>query len=189
MRRLMLAVALAALLAVALILPAMAQTSPTEALKNNILPTLKQAPLLSGLLDSSANDEEIIEPIVFSDSERPGISSSSLNPSSSISSNSNTSNPNTSNPDSIASQEFSERRIQSGSASPSFSVNDTGDNANICPTGQQVVNTGNAANQQGVTQYNSATDDTDLTGDSITVDSSVSVECTQTIEQAGTAGK
>src|ERR671932_35312 len=86
-------------------------------------------------------------------------------------------------------QGFGESRVTSGKASPSFSVSNAGNNANICPTGQQVVNTGNVANQQGVTQYNSATDDTDLTGDSITVDSSVSVECTQTIEQAGTAGK
>ena len=50
------------------------------------------------------------------------------------------------------SQGFSERRDTSGKASPSFSANNTGDNANICPTGQQVINTGNATNQQGITQ-------------------------------------
>ena len=89
---------------------------------------------------------------------------------------------------SSVSQEFSERRIQSGSASPSSSFSNTGDNVNACPTTQQVVNTGNVANEQGVTQYNSTADDVDLTGSSITVDSSVSAECTQSIDQAA-AGK
>ena len=86
-------------------------------------------------------------------------------------------------------QEFSERRIESGSASPSSSFSNTGDNVNACPTTQQVVNTGNVANQQGVVQYNSTADDVDLTGSSITVDSSVSAECTQSIDQAAAAGK
>ena len=126
---------------------------------------------------------------MISNSERPEVSSSNLNPDNSISSNSNTSDPDASNPDRAASQDFSERRIQSGKALPSFSANNTGDNANIYPTGPQTVNTGNAANQQGVTQYSSATDDMDLPGSSITVDSLVSAECTHTIEQMGATGK
>jgi hypothetical protein len=189
MPRIILAIALVALLGVAIAVPAMAQTLPARVL-NIILPTLAQAPLLSDLWGSSDNNEEIIEPIVFSNSERPEIySSSSLNPNNSISINSNTSDTNTSNLEPAASQEFSERRIQSGKASPSFSVNNTGENANICPAGQQVVNTGNVANQQGVVQYNSTGDDIDLTGSSITVDGYVSAECTQSIEQAGATGK
>src|SRR5919199_896785 len=50
----------------------------------------------------------------------------------------------------VAEQEFSERRITSGKASPSFSVSNKGDNANLCPTGQQATQTGNVANEQGV---------------------------------------
>jgi hypothetical protein len=49
-------------------------------------------------------------------------------------------------------QGFSERRISSGAANPATTVSNTGDNANLCPTVQQVSNTGNVANEQGVTQ-------------------------------------
>jgi hypothetical protein len=85
------------------------------------------------------------------------------------------------------SQEFSERRITSGKASPSFSFSNSGDNVNACPTNQQIVNTGNVANEQGVTQYFTDTDDIDFTGSSITIDGSVSGSCTQTIDQAAAA--
>ena len=85
-------------------------------------------------------------------------------------------------------QGFSERRITSGKASPSFSVSNKGDNVNLCPTGQQVVNTGNVANEQGVVQYASEADDIDFTGSSITIEPSVTAECTQTIEQAAASG-
>ena len=50
-------------------------------------------------------------------------------------------------------QEFSERRDTSGSASPKAAVSNTGDNANLCPTVQQVANTGQVLNEQGVTQF------------------------------------
>jgi hypothetical protein len=50
------------------------------------------------------------------------------------------------------SQGFSERRITSGAANPATTIGNTGDNANLCPTVQQVANTGNVANEQGVTQ-------------------------------------
>ena len=87
------------------------------------------------------------------------------------------------------SQEFSERRITSGKASPSFSFSNKGDNVNACPTEQQIVNTGNVANEQGVVQYVSKVDDIDFTGSSITIDgASVTGTCTQTIEQAAAAG-
>jgi hypothetical protein len=135
-------------------------------------------------LGSSVSSEEIIEPIMISTLERPEVSNSSVNPD-----NFNTSDPDASNPDRAARQDFLERRIQSGKASPSFSANNTGDNVNVCPTGPQAVNTGKATNQQGVTQYSSATDDMDLLGSSITVDSLVSTECTHTIEQMGATGK
>ena len=85
-------------------------------------------------------------------------------------------------------QEFSERRITSGRATPSFSFTNSGNNVNACPTNQQIVNTGNVANEQGVTQYFTTTDDIDFTGSSITIEPSVTADCTQTIDQAAAAG-
>src|SRR5215212_7803901 len=86
------------------------------------------------------------------------------------------------------SQEESERRITSGKASPSFSVSNKGDNANLCPTGQQATNTGNVANEQGVVQYESKADDLGFSGSSLTIEPSTTAECTQTIEQSTAAG-
>ena len=85
-------------------------------------------------------------------------------------------------------QEFSERRITSGKASPSFSFSNSGNNVNACPTNQQIVQTGNVANEQGVVQYQTKTDDIDFTGSSITIEPSVTATCTETIEQAAAAG-
>src|ERR671933_176426 len=86
------------------------------------------------------------------------------------------------------SQEESERRITSGKSSPSFSVSNKGNNASLCPSGQQVSQTGNVANEQGVVQYNSTADDLDFSGSSITTEPSTTGECTQTIEQSSAAG-
>jgi LPXTG-motif cell wall-anchored protein len=85
-------------------------------------------------------------------------------------------------------QGFSERRITSGKASPSTRISNTGDNVNICAPVQQVVNTGNVANEQGVTAYESRLDDLDFEGSEITMEPSETAECTQTIEQAAAAG-
>ena len=62
------------------------------------------------------------------------------------------------------SQEFSERRDTSGSASPKIAVSNTGDNVNLCPEVQQIANTGQVLNEQGALQYQSTTDDIDITG-------------------------
>ena len=86
------------------------------------------------------------------------------------------------------SQEFSERRDTSGSASPKVAVSNTGDNVNLCPTVQQVANTGQVLNEQGVVQYFSTADDLDFSGSSITIEPSETAECTQTIEQASATG-
>ena len=86
------------------------------------------------------------------------------------------------------SQEFSERRDTSGSASPKIEVKNTGDNVNLCPTVQQVANTGQVLNEQGVVQYFSTADDLDFTGSSITIEPSETASCTETIEQAAAAG-
>src|SRR5918912_1614566 len=85
-------------------------------------------------------------------------------------------------------QGFSERRITSGKASPSTRISNTGDNVNICAPIQQVVNTGNVANEQDITAYESRLDDVDFEGSDITLEPSETVECTQSIEQAAAAG-
>jgi hypothetical protein len=85
------------------------------------------------------------------------------------------------------SQEFSERRITSGSASPKVAISNSGNNVNLCPTAQQVAQTGNVANEQGVTQYDTETDDIDFSGSSITIEPSTTAECTQTMEQSAAA--
>jgi len=89
--------------------------------------------------------------------------------------------------------EFSERRITSGPASPKVEVKNTGDNVNLCPTVQQIAQTGNVANEQGVIQYFSTADDLDFTGSSLTVGTAdspatVTATCTQDIKQAAAAG-
>jgi hypothetical protein len=116
-----------------------------------------------------------------------------------------------------ANQEFSIRRITSGAANPVTNISNTGSNVNLCPTNQQVVNTGNVANEQGVVLgpgatapefvtptgffvvdgflvpedreffFEPTTGDIDFTGSEINIAPSVSGSCTQTIEQAAAA--
>ena len=86
-------------------------------------------------------------------------------------------------------QEFSESRNKSGAASPKTAISNTGNNVSLCPTGQQVTQTGEVLNEQGVVQYQTKTDDIDFTGSNITVDgASVTATCTQEIRQAAAAG-
>jgi hypothetical protein len=85
-------------------------------------------------------------------------------------------------------QGFSERRDTSGPASPKVAVSNTGDNVNLCPTVQQIAQTGQVLNEQGVVQYFSTADDLDFTGSSITIEPSETASCTETIEQAAAAG-
>ncbi len=86
-----------------------------------------------------------------------------------------------------ASQEFSERRITSGPATPSFTVSNSGNNVDLCPSDQQTAQTGNVANEQGVIPSGSETDDIDLTGSSITVTPSETATCDQTLSQSAAA--
>ena len=190
-RKIILVVALVVLLTAAIVVPAMAQSPPDSFLGSIFRPLAQVLPpgafedtvlgSLLGLPTSDSSSNNSLDPSVSgsSSSDSSVSSSSSSDPSSSSS---------TADPDPGVSQEFSERRIQSGSASPSSSFSNSGDNVNACPTTQQVVNTGNVANQQGVVQYNSKSDDISATGSSINIDSSVSAECTQTTDQAA-AGK
>jgi hypothetical protein len=83
------------------------------------------------------------------------------------------------------SQRFSIRNVRSGSASPSFSFSNTGNNVNACPSAQQVANTGNVLNQQGVTQYNADTGDISFDGSSIDIEPTADSSCTQSIDQSG----
>ena len=86
------------------------------------------------------------------------------------------------------SNEFSERRVTSGKASPSFAFSNKGDNVNACPVAQQIAQTGNVANEQGVVEFESKFDDADFAGSELHVDgASVSAECMQTISQAAAA--
>jgi hypothetical protein len=48
------------------------------------------------------------------------------------------------------SQEFSIRRASSGAANPTTRISNTGDNVNLSAPVQQIVNTGNVLNEQGV---------------------------------------
>ena len=181
MRRIALVGGLVVVLAATIIVPAVAATqsegtNPLSAILGSIVP----AGVLSSLGIPGPEDLNT-DSASSSNTGDPSVSSSD-----SSSSSTSTSDP-SNDPDAV-SQEFSERRITSGKASPSFSVSNTGDNSNICATGQQVVNTGNVANEQGVTQYNTKTDDVDITGSSINIDSSATGTCTQTIEQSA-AGK
>jgi hypothetical protein len=112
-------------------------------------------------------------------------------------------------------QEFSERRISSGAANPTTRISNTGDNVNLCAPVQQVVNTGNVANEQGVVEGDNGffpvddrfrfvdgrfgflpvdrfgfgfdNGDLDLTGSESTIEPTATAECTQTIEQAAAA--
>jgi hypothetical protein len=201
MRRILIVVGLVVLLAAAIVVPAVAQTPPDG---NNpvdrVLSALgvhpgteKAGEVLSDLFGAPTANDVIISPIERNSSEdedRGVSSSSSSNPDSSSSSDFIVVDPNASDPeDAVASQEFSERRIESGSASPSSSFSNSGNNVNACPTNQQVVNTGNVANQQGVTQYNSTDGDIDVTGSSINITSDQTVTCDQTLNQAAEAGQ
>ena len=85
-------------------------------------------------------------------------------------------------------QEEKESRVTSGKSAPSFSVSNKGNNVSLCPTGQQIGNTGQVANEQGATQYQTKTDDIDFSGSSLTITPATTSECTQSIKQAAAAG-
>jgi hypothetical protein len=86
------------------------------------------------------------------------------------------------------SQEFSERRNTSGTATPKVEVKNTGNNANLCTALQQAVQTGQVLNEQGAVQYVSNADDIDLTGSEIGLTPAETAECTQQIQQSAAAG-
>ena len=62
----------------------------------------------------------------------------------------------------VGGQKVGSRNVRSA-ASPQTEFSNTGNNVDFCPTVQQVSNTGNVVNQQGVVQYRSEADDLDFT--------------------------
>ena len=87
-------------------------------------------------------------------------------------------------------QGFSESSTKSGAASPKTEISNKGDNVNMCPSVQQIANTGNVLNEQGVVQYQTKTDDILFNPDDptqIVITPSETATCTQTIEQAAAA--
>ena len=86
------------------------------------------------------------------------------------------------------SNEFSERRDTSGTATPKVEVKNTGNNANLCTALQQAAQTGQVLNEQGVVQYVSKADDLELAGSELGLTPSETAECTQQIQQAAAAG-
>jgi TolA-binding protein len=88
------------------------------------------------------------------------------------------------------SQEFSESRDKSGTASPKTEISNTGDQANLCAAILQAANTGNVLNEQGVLQYNQyRSDDIEFEGSDITITPELTQTCEQTIRQVTEAGK
>ena len=198
MRRILIVGGLVVLLAAAIIVPALAaeQSGDTNPFAEILRPFVN-AGLISAPDGLNTADNPSSSPDVGSSGVGSSSVGTSLDPNSVVSSSGSDSSStsttirSSSDPDdpTPVSQEFSERRIASGKASPSSSFSNSGDNVNACPTTQQVVNTGNVANQQGVSQYNTTTDDIDLSGSSITIDSSATATCDQTLNQAAAAGK
>jgi hypothetical protein len=87
-------------------------------------------------------------------------------------------------------QKFSESGDKSGPASPVFAFSNKGDNVNACPTDQQIAQTGNVLNEQGVTQYDTVTGDivfNDPDPTQIVITPAETSECTQSISQAAAA--
>ena len=81
------------------------------------------------------------------------------------------------------SQGFSESRDKSGSASPSAKVSNSGDNANLCPTPQQVAQTGQVLNEVGAVQVDSK-GKPGPGGSTLTIEPSATATCDQTLRQA-----
>jgi hypothetical protein len=79
-----------------------------------------------------------------------------------------------------ASQTFS-ASPESGDASPSVSVDSSGDHSNTCTPVQVPANTGNPDNEQGVVQHTSTADDIDSTGAELPINASNSGPCEQMV--------
>ncbi len=89
----------------------------------------------------------------------------------------------------VVSQEI-EQETESGEASTSFVVENSGDNSNLCPVALQFANTANVQNAQGFVQYgqyDSPTGDVEFSAPEVLFEPSLEVECEQAVEQAAVA--
>ena len=84
-------------------------------------------------------------------------------------------------------QKFSESSVKSGPATPKVQIKNDGNNVNECGPAQQIAQTGNVANQQGVDQYDLTQGDVDFGGSSVTITPAETSDCTQTTSQAAAA--
>ena len=80
-------------------------------------------------------------------------------------------------------EEFEQEDIESGDVAPVVDISNSGDNTNLASTVSQSANSGNVQNEQGVTQFNSPSDDIEFEASSIGISPSVESDTTQTIQQ------
>ncbi len=85
--------------------------------------------------------------------------------------------------DGFASQSF-DQEATSGDVDLSYTLNNSGDNSNICAPALQFGNTGNLQNAQGIVQVDSESDDITLEGSSFTFEPSLEATCDQSIDQS-----
>ncbi len=83
-----------------------------------------------------------------------------------------------------------EQESDSGDADQTFTVTGEGSNGNQCANVSGVTNTGNLQNETGFIQYASDIEDFEQeeVGADLTVDGTSTVECTQAVNQAASAG-
>jgi hypothetical protein len=72
--------------------------------------------------------------------------------------------------------------FESGDAEGSTAVSNKGDLTNQCVTSGNFANSGNAGATAGVSQYQTGTDDIEISGSTIEFGGGIAGECTQTIE-------
>jgi hypothetical protein len=72
--------------------------------------------------------------------------------------------------------------FESGDAEGSTAVSNKGDLVNQCVTSGNFTNSGNATATAGVSQYQTGTDDIEISGSTIEFGGGIAGECTQTIE-------
>jgi hypothetical protein len=78
--------------------------------------------------------------------------------------------------------EVGQEEIESGDAEGSTAVSNKGDLVNQCVTSGNFTNSGNATATAGVSQYQTETDDIEISGSTLEFGGGIAGECTQTIE-------
>jgi LPXTG-motif cell wall-anchored protein len=87
-------------------------------------------------------------------------------------------------------EEFEIEEAESGGAAPELTVENAGDNVNLCAAVLQAAQTGNVQNIQAVQQYGvEESDDIEFSGSGITISPELEQACEQSIQQAAAAGE